>query len=120
MEIDKKAAGQRLKLFLDSRFKSANEAGAALGTSGDSLRNSYFNGQSLPGARLLGQLNLMGCSIDWLLFGDQNVGKYTIKENKERSLCFSSRRWVMFSIERGPSLNCFCFFPSGERSFSEA
>ena len=86
LDIDKKAAGQRLKLFLDARFKSANEAGTALGTSGDSLRNSYFNGNSLPGARLLAQLNSMGCSVDWLLFGDQNSGKYTIRENKERSL----------------------------------
>ena len=82
MDIDKKVVGQRLKLFLEARFKSANEAGIALGTTGDSLRNSYYNGTSLPGAKILAQLMSMGCSIDWLLFGDKNIGKQSIGENR--------------------------------------
>ncbi len=69
MKIDKKAVGARLKRFLLNRYTNMNEAAAALGTTADSIRNSYLNGQSLPGATFTERLRNMGCSIDWLLFG---------------------------------------------------
>lgn len=69
MKIDKKAVGARLKRFLLNRYPTMNEAAEALGTTADSIRNSYLNGQSLPGATFTERLKNMGCSIDWLLFG---------------------------------------------------
>lgn len=69
MKIDKKSAGARLKRFLLNRFATMNDAAAALGTTADSIRNSYLNGQSIPGAAIIAKLKDMGCSIDWLLFG---------------------------------------------------
>lgn len=69
MKIDKKAVGARLKRFLLNRFPTMNEAADALGTTADSIRNSYLNGQSVPGALFIAKLKKMGCSIDWLLFG---------------------------------------------------
>ncbi|GMU87503.1 MAG: hypothetical protein AMXMBFR48_27440 [Ignavibacteriales bacterium] len=81
MKIDKKAVGARLKRFLLNRYSNMNEAAAALGTTADSIRNSYFNGQSLPGAVFTERLKNMGCSIDWLLFG---TGEYEENETRPR------------------------------------
>lgn len=68
--IDKKAVAYRLKQFLTSKFSSIDEAGEALGTTGNTLRTTYLNGNSLPGSLLLYKLLLIGCDIKWLLSGE--------------------------------------------------
>lgn len=72
-KIDKKEAGNRLRRFLTESFGNLEEAAVYLGTTVSSLRNSYFNGQSLPGKSILEKLKSGGCNIDWLLFGESET-----------------------------------------------
>ncbi|NUN09547.1 MAG: hypothetical protein HUU54_10265 [Ignavibacteriaceae bacterium] len=72
-KIDKKEAGNRLRRFLTERFGNLEDAAAYLDTTVSSLRNSYFNGQSLPGKAILEKLKADGCNIDWLLFGESET-----------------------------------------------
>lgn len=65
----------RLKSFLVQRYGTVNAAGEALGTSGDSIRNTYLNGKSLPGAEFLAALIDAGCDIHWLLTGKRTAGE---------------------------------------------
>jgi hypothetical protein len=67
--LDKKKIGQRLKSFLYGNFKSLDEAARFLETTANSLRNSYFNGKSLPGADVLSKVMQKGCDLNWLLYG---------------------------------------------------
>lgn len=69
-KIDKKEVGNRLRQFLTGRFGNLEDAATYLDTTVSSLRNSYFNGQSLPGKSILEKLKSDGCNIDWLLFGE--------------------------------------------------
>jgi phage repressor protein C with HTH and peptisase S24 domain len=69
MDIDKVRTGMRLKKFLYSNFTSLAEAADYLNTTPGSLRNSYFNGKSYPGAEIISKLMHKGCDINWLLHG---------------------------------------------------
>lgn len=69
MEIDKIRTGMRLKKFLYGNFESLAEAAEYLETTPGSLRNSYFNGKSYPGAEIISKLMHKGCDINWLLHG---------------------------------------------------
>lgn len=68
-EIDKKKTGQRLRKFLTGQFPTLDEAAKHFGTTAGSLRNSYFNGKSLPGAEILIKLTKLGCNLNWLFYG---------------------------------------------------
>ncbi len=68
-KIDKKETGSRLRQFLLSKYSDLETAAEYLETTVSSLRNSYFNGQSIPGKSILEKLKADGCNIDWLLFG---------------------------------------------------
>ena len=69
MNIDKKKTGTRLKKFLYEKFSTIDDAAKHLGTTVGSLRNSYFNGKSLPGAEIILKLQELGCDTGWLLEG---------------------------------------------------
>jgi hypothetical protein len=71
MEIDKIEVGYRLKDWLNKEFGSVAEACRQLDLSEVSVRTSYLNGQSLPGALIIGKLIEHNCNIPWLLFGEQ-------------------------------------------------
>lgn len=71
MEIDKLKTGQRLKKFLLMHFDDLQKAAVFLDTTTGSLRNSYFNGRSLPGGELIAKLQKKGCDINWLFYGKQ-------------------------------------------------
>lgn len=71
MEIDKLKTGHRLKKFLLMHFTDLQEAAEYLETTTGSLRNSYFNGRSLPGGELIAKLQKKGCDINWLFYGRQ-------------------------------------------------
>lgn len=68
--LDKKEIGLRLKQFLKGKFSSIDEAGIHLETTGNTLRTTYLNGKSLPGAELIYKLLLIGCDINWLFTGE--------------------------------------------------
>ena len=70
--MNKSDISSRLKTFLKSNFNTIDEAAPHLGTTGNTLRNSYLNGRSVPGPDLLSKLFEMGCDINWLLFGVSN------------------------------------------------
>jgi len=67
-----KLVGTRLKKFLYSKYPTINEAALYLETTGDSLRNSYFNGKAIPGGNMIVKLLKLGCDIAWLLSEDAN------------------------------------------------
>ncbi|MBI2418544.1 MAG: S24 family peptidase [Ignavibacteriales bacterium] len=71
MEIDKLKTGLRLKKFLLMHFDDLQAAAKFLDTTTGSLRNSYFNGRSLPGGELIAKLQKKGCDINWLFYGRQ-------------------------------------------------
>ena len=73
MNIDKKKTGTRLKNFLYEHFDSIDAAAKSLGTTVASLRNSYFNGKSLPGAEIILKLQQLGCDTKWLLEGKKDI-----------------------------------------------
>ena len=73
--MDKKQAGLRLKKYLYETFPNMEEAADFLDTTVGSLRNSYFNGKSLPGAELLLKLLQKGCDISWLLGGNTKLNE---------------------------------------------
>jgi predicted ribosome quality control (RQC) complex YloA/Tae2 family protein len=78
-----KIVGGRFKEFLLSKYDSINAAAEYLETSGDSLRNSYFNGKALPGAKIIHKLIILGCDINWLLNEDLNDNKLPHKQKEK-------------------------------------
>lgn len=72
MSPDKYQVGTRLKEFLYKNFPTMEEAAEALGTTVGSLRNSYFNGKSLPGAEILLRLIELGCDLQYLMYGKKS------------------------------------------------
>lgn len=64
--------GQRLKHFGDRKFKTKKEFADALGMQTPSLYK-YLNGEREPGTQILIKLLDLGCDINWLLTGTEDV-----------------------------------------------
>lgn len=75
--MDKEKIGLRLKNFLSGKFEDMESAAAYLGTTVGSLRNSYFNGKSIPGGEIIYKLFDLGCNLKWLFTGEIEASELT-------------------------------------------
>lgn len=63
--------GKRIKEFALANFETLTEFSAEIGISLQALY-PYIRGTSLPGAKILYDMKKLGCSIDWLLTGEDS------------------------------------------------
>jgi phage repressor protein C with HTH and peptisase S24 domain len=105
--LNKKEVGTRLKEWLLTKYNSIDEAGKALDTTGNSLRNSYLNGKALPGGELMQKLLEIGCPIDEILTGKRNVNsRYSLRKTIEAS-DIAAREKTLYKELRAFSLKPF-------------
>lgn len=108
-ELDKKIIGERLKSFLNSKFPSIDKAGEALGTTGNTLRATYINGKSLPGAEMIYKLLLIGCDVQWLFDGTEvksNNDNLNFTETIIDYLPTASKSIIMTNLEAAAGGGC--------------
>ena len=73
--------GERMKMFLQSRFGTVTEAARAYDNKSSNYFQPYFTSKSVPGGELLAQFAEWGCNVNWLLTGD---GAMTLEEEEAR------------------------------------
>ena len=80
LSLDEKAEiGLKIKEFGEKYFSSVAELSRKLGMKTRQQLYDYIQGKSYPGGELLIKLGKLGCDLNWLLLGENNL--HVVKEN---------------------------------------
>lgn len=85
-ELNKIEIGHRLREFALKRFGRIKDLSDYLGMAQGGFTDTYLNGRSLPGAKIISKLIKLGCDIDWLLHGTQKNNAISEKTENSWSL----------------------------------
>lgn len=66
--LDNAQIGENLRNWSKNNFGKYQNLAAELGMSSPSLQ-TYLNGKSVPGGKILAKLASLGCDLNWLLNG---------------------------------------------------
>jgi len=83
--LSKKQIGNNLRTFAEKKFKSLTDLADKLGMSLQAFR-TYYDGDSVPGGRILAKLSELGCDINWLLNGDDQSPAVVRESNVDYKL----------------------------------
>jgi len=74
--------GKRIKEFALANYETLTEFSSEMGISLQAIY-PYIRGTSLPGAKFLYDMQRLGCSIDWLLNGEDTNDQKKLQQIKK-------------------------------------